>query len=246
MTWRWALERASLGAGIAAISMIVRVALLPLTVRIARQARAQQTKLRALQPRADALRKRFENETRISSSELARVARRLSGHPRELRRAATAPPLAEHALQRPWFDVSLVHGSEITYVTRIDEHPAHFARFVAVAVPLVPPNAMRLAVEERTVVGRDDVRRDTSERNHARHEAIQRTRERANYVVRAQDQRLISHRDLTHAAFVRFSSGCRRSRRVFRAIDASRHVCERSLTALLRVSAPHRGRIESS
>jgi YidC/Oxa1 family membrane protein insertase len=52
----------SLGAGIAVVSVIVRVALLPLTLRMARRALAQQAKARAIQPQLEALRKRFEKD----------------------------------------------------------------------------------------------------------------------------------------------------------------------------------------
>ena len=46
----------SLGAGIVAVSVVVRLALLPLTLHLARQARAEQAKVLALKPRLDALR----------------------------------------------------------------------------------------------------------------------------------------------------------------------------------------------
>jgi YidC/Oxa1 family membrane protein insertase len=52
----------SLGAGIVAVSVVARVALLPLTLRLARQARAQQVKMLALEPRLKALRARHAND----------------------------------------------------------------------------------------------------------------------------------------------------------------------------------------
>ena len=52
----------SLGGGILLVSAGVRLALLPLTLRLARNARAQQAKLAALQPEMEALQRRFAND----------------------------------------------------------------------------------------------------------------------------------------------------------------------------------------
>lgn len=52
----------SLGAGILGVSLIVRLALLPLTLRVARQARVQQTRLAALRPALEALQRRHAND----------------------------------------------------------------------------------------------------------------------------------------------------------------------------------------
>ena len=52
----------SLGGGILLVSAGVRLALLPLTLRLARSARAQQAKLAALQPEIEALQRRFAND----------------------------------------------------------------------------------------------------------------------------------------------------------------------------------------
>lgn len=52
----------SLGAGILSVSIVLRLALLPLTLRAARQARAQQARLAAIQPEADALQRRYAND----------------------------------------------------------------------------------------------------------------------------------------------------------------------------------------
>jgi YidC/Oxa1 family membrane protein insertase len=52
----------SLGGGILFVSAGVRIALLPLTLRLARNARAQQTKLATLQPEIEALQRRFAND----------------------------------------------------------------------------------------------------------------------------------------------------------------------------------------
>lgn len=52
----------SLGAGIVAVSVVARLALLPLTLHLARQARAQQVKVLALEPRLKTLRARHKND----------------------------------------------------------------------------------------------------------------------------------------------------------------------------------------
>ncbi len=52
----------SLGAGILGVSLAVRLALLPLTLRLARQARAQQARLAALRPKLDALQRRHAHD----------------------------------------------------------------------------------------------------------------------------------------------------------------------------------------
>jgi YidC/Oxa1 family membrane protein insertase len=52
----------SLGGGILLVSALVRLALLPLTLRLARRAREQQVKLAALQPEVEALQRRYAND----------------------------------------------------------------------------------------------------------------------------------------------------------------------------------------
>ena len=52
----------SLGSGILAVSIVMRLALLPLTLRLARQAQLQQARLAALKPEIDALQKRFAKD----------------------------------------------------------------------------------------------------------------------------------------------------------------------------------------
>jgi YidC/Oxa1 family membrane protein insertase len=52
----------SLGGGILLVSALLRLALLPLTLRLARRAREQQIKLAALRPELDALQRRFAND----------------------------------------------------------------------------------------------------------------------------------------------------------------------------------------
>jgi YidC/Oxa1 family membrane protein insertase len=52
----------SLGAGILSVSIVMRLALLPLTLRLARQARLRQTRLAALQPEIEAIQRRYAND----------------------------------------------------------------------------------------------------------------------------------------------------------------------------------------
>ena len=52
----------SLGSGILVVSALARLALLPLTLRLARTAREQQAKLAALQPELEALQRRHAND----------------------------------------------------------------------------------------------------------------------------------------------------------------------------------------
>ena len=52
----------SLGAGILAVSLAMRLALMPLTLRIARQARAQAERLAALKPEIERLQRRYAKD----------------------------------------------------------------------------------------------------------------------------------------------------------------------------------------
>jgi YidC/Oxa1 family membrane protein insertase len=52
----------SLGSGILLVSAAVRLALLPLTLRLARRAREQQARLAPLKPQLDALQRRYAND----------------------------------------------------------------------------------------------------------------------------------------------------------------------------------------
>jgi YidC/Oxa1 family membrane protein insertase len=52
----------SLGGGILLVSAVVRIALLPLTLKLARRAREQQAKLAALKPELDALQRRYADD----------------------------------------------------------------------------------------------------------------------------------------------------------------------------------------
>ena len=52
----------SLGSGILAVSVAMRLALMPLTLRLARQAHLQQLRLAALKPQIDALQRRYASD----------------------------------------------------------------------------------------------------------------------------------------------------------------------------------------
>src|SRR5690348_6072684 len=54
----------SLGGGIVLVSTVVRLALLPLTLKLARRGREQQAKLAALKPELDALQRRYASDAR--------------------------------------------------------------------------------------------------------------------------------------------------------------------------------------
>lgn len=60
----------SLGGGILLVSAVVRIALLPLTLKLARRAREQQAKLAALKPELDALQRRYANDPRRMMREI--------------------------------------------------------------------------------------------------------------------------------------------------------------------------------
>lgn len=54
----------SLGAGVLVVSAGIRLALLPLTLRLARQAREQQLRIAAIRPELESLRRRFAKDQR--------------------------------------------------------------------------------------------------------------------------------------------------------------------------------------
>ena len=66
----------SLGGGILVVSAVVRLALLPLTLKLARRAREQQAKLAALKPEIDALQRRYANEPRRMMQEVRALQER--------------------------------------------------------------------------------------------------------------------------------------------------------------------------
>ena len=60
----------SLGGGIVLVSAVVRIALLPLTLKLARRAREQQAKLAALKPEMEALQRRYASDPRRMMQEV--------------------------------------------------------------------------------------------------------------------------------------------------------------------------------
>ena len=63
----------NLGAGIVAVAVLARLALFPLTLRVARLSAAHQTRMRAVQPELDALRQRLQNNPRKLADETRRL-----------------------------------------------------------------------------------------------------------------------------------------------------------------------------
>jgi YidC/Oxa1 family membrane protein insertase len=71
----------SLGGAIVVLSLCIRLALLPLTIRLARRARRNQAVARALQPEIDALRRKFERKPERIFEETMKVYRRHNHRP---------------------------------------------------------------------------------------------------------------------------------------------------------------------
>jgi len=67
------LNNGNLGVGILAVSFLARMALFPLTLRLARLAQIHQDRVRRIQPELDALRARFRNDPRRLAEETQRV-----------------------------------------------------------------------------------------------------------------------------------------------------------------------------
>ena len=63
----------SLGGGIVAVSIAMRLALMPLTLRLAREAQLQQTRLAALKPSIDALQRRYAGDPARLMREMQRL-----------------------------------------------------------------------------------------------------------------------------------------------------------------------------
>jgi YidC/Oxa1 family membrane protein insertase len=66
----------SLGSGILLVSAAIRLALLPLTLRLARRAREQQARLAALKPELEALQRRYANDPRRLMTEQLALQRK--------------------------------------------------------------------------------------------------------------------------------------------------------------------------
>jgi len=66
----------NIGAGIAIVTLLARLALLPLAIRLARSAAEHQAIVRRIQPELDAIRKRFKDDPRRVADEMHTVFRR--------------------------------------------------------------------------------------------------------------------------------------------------------------------------
>ena len=67
------LFNGNLGAGILAVTLLARLALMPITIRFARLAAAHQAVMRRIQPELDALKKRHSNDPRRLNEEMQNV-----------------------------------------------------------------------------------------------------------------------------------------------------------------------------
>ncbi|MDP6580331.1 MAG: membrane protein insertase YidC [Vicinamibacterales bacterium] len=63
----------NLGGGILAVTLLARLALFPLTLRVARLSAAHQERMRQLKPELDALRRRFKDDPRRQAEETRRA-----------------------------------------------------------------------------------------------------------------------------------------------------------------------------
>jgi YidC/Oxa1 family membrane protein insertase len=66
----------NIGAGIAIVTLLARLALLPLAIRLARAATAHQALVQKIQPELDAIRKRFKDDPGRVAGEIQRVFKR--------------------------------------------------------------------------------------------------------------------------------------------------------------------------
>src|SRR3954451_12548006 len=89
----------SLGWAIITLSMGIRVALLPLTIQLARRARRNQEIMRILQPEIEQLKKRFEKKPERFLAELRELYRKHDCSPFDL------PILAGSFIQLPVFGI---------------------------------------------------------------------------------------------------------------------------------------------
>ena len=93
----------SLGCAIITLSLGIRVALLPLTLRLARRARRNQEIMRALQPEIDQLKKRFAKKPERVFEEMQKLYRKHNCNPFDL------PTLVGSFIQLPIFGI--LYGS---------------------------------------------------------------------------------------------------------------------------------------
>lgn len=89
----------SLGWAIIALSLGIRIALLPLTIRLARRARRNQEIMRALQPEIEQLKKRFKKKPEHLIGEMSKLYKKHDCSPFDL------PTLAGSFIQLPIFGI---------------------------------------------------------------------------------------------------------------------------------------------
>jgi YidC/Oxa1 family membrane protein insertase len=89
----------SLGWAIITLSLGIRIALLPLTIRLARRARRNQEIMRALQPEMEQLKKRFEKKPERLFEEMRRLYKKHDCNPFDV------PTLAGSFIQLPIFGI---------------------------------------------------------------------------------------------------------------------------------------------
>jgi len=89
----------SLGCAILALSLGIRIALLPLTIMLARRAQRNQEKMRALQTEIDQLKKRFEKQPECLFEEMLKLYRKHDCSPFDV------PTLVGTFVQLPIFGI---------------------------------------------------------------------------------------------------------------------------------------------
>jgi YidC/Oxa1 family membrane protein insertase len=108
------------GCAIIVFSLGIRVALLPLTIRLARRARRNQEMMRKLQPEIERLKARFEKNPEKLFEEMGKLYRKHDCNPFDL------PTLAGSLIQLPIFGMvyaairsSLVSGSAFLWIRNL-------------------------------------------------------------------------------------------------------------------------------
>src|SRR5262245_31015501 len=89
----------NLGCAILALSMGIRIALLPLTIKLARRAQRNQERMRVLQPEIDQLKKRFEKKPERLFEEMGKLYRKHDCSPFDM------PALIASFVQLPIFGI---------------------------------------------------------------------------------------------------------------------------------------------
>jgi YidC/Oxa1 family membrane protein insertase len=89
----------SLGCAILTLSMGIRIALLPLTIKLARRAQRNQEKMRVLQPEIEELKRRFEKKPERLFEEIGKLYRKHDCSPFDI------PTLVGSCIQLPIFGI---------------------------------------------------------------------------------------------------------------------------------------------